>query len=284
MILTCPECSARYVVDPQALLPNGRTVRCAKCKYSWKEDAPDQTDDLAQVIRPPQEDSRSDGGDDARKHKGDDQSDPEDAGAPEVTSDPESEEDDFAIRRAQRKKRPRPLPKGSNLPALQNHNHGGILWGWYGLGAFVVIILSSFLFFQSTISEAWPPSQKLYHILGMTGAGLEHNDPHKPNGGPEIPLREQFKIGEVKLSKTQSGAVVTLTIDGNITNISHMALPLPLLKVFLKDDKGQVIREWSFKLTAATLAKDKTLPFSTSLPNPPEEATSISVTFAKRQA
>ncbi|VAV90316.1 hypothetical protein MNBD_ALPHA02-781, partial [hydrothermal vent metagenome] len=40
MILTCPECSARYVVDPAALLPDGRRVRCAKCKHSWKEPAP----------------------------------------------------------------------------------------------------------------------------------------------------------------------------------------------------------------------------------------------------
>lgn len=40
MILTCPECKSRYVVNPSALLPRGRTVRCAKCSHSWHEKKP----------------------------------------------------------------------------------------------------------------------------------------------------------------------------------------------------------------------------------------------------
>ena len=40
MILTCPECKSRYAVNPTVLLPNGRTVRCAKCKNTWFEKKP----------------------------------------------------------------------------------------------------------------------------------------------------------------------------------------------------------------------------------------------------
>jgi predicted Zn finger-like uncharacterized protein len=43
MILTCPECSTKYVVKDGAIPPQGRQVRCASCKHSWHQD-PDPGD------------------------------------------------------------------------------------------------------------------------------------------------------------------------------------------------------------------------------------------------
>jgi len=52
MIVTCPNCEARYAVDPLAIGPAGRTVQCARCNNRWyqKVESPRTAPDV--VIRP----------------------------------------------------------------------------------------------------------------------------------------------------------------------------------------------------------------------------------------
>ena len=37
MQVTCPNCGARYAVDPMAIGPTGRTVQCMRCSHRWRE-------------------------------------------------------------------------------------------------------------------------------------------------------------------------------------------------------------------------------------------------------
>jgi predicted Zn finger-like uncharacterized protein len=41
MIIACPACGTRYAVPDTAIGSEGRTVRCAKCKHSWYQEAPE---------------------------------------------------------------------------------------------------------------------------------------------------------------------------------------------------------------------------------------------------
>lgn len=44
MIITCPACATRYDVPESAVSGEGRTVRCANCRHSWFQPAPDPAD------------------------------------------------------------------------------------------------------------------------------------------------------------------------------------------------------------------------------------------------
>lgn len=43
MILTCDNCTKRYLVDPRALGASGRRVRCAHCQHTWFQAAPEES-------------------------------------------------------------------------------------------------------------------------------------------------------------------------------------------------------------------------------------------------
>ena len=49
MQVTCPNCGARYAVDPIAIGPAGRTVQCVRCSHRWRE----QLIAPAAVVPPP---------------------------------------------------------------------------------------------------------------------------------------------------------------------------------------------------------------------------------------
>ena len=52
MILSCPSCATRYLIDPAALGETGRMVRCARCSHTWTERPPEDMPKQVDVLPP----------------------------------------------------------------------------------------------------------------------------------------------------------------------------------------------------------------------------------------
>lgn len=266
MILTCPECKSRYVVNPKALLPRGRTVRCAKCSHSWFENKPQ--DDIE--IVPPAEEEATATSENTKAEK----EEPEDHSQDQTTvPEPSKDVSEFPI--SQPEKRQRPIPKGSNLPALQNQKYGSSKMGWISLMIFVTTIISSFLIFQEAIVSHWPASNKLYTAIGLNEVSSEV--PRQEEA--KKPINELLLVAGLEPRLEQVNNVLHLYISGYVENISSDVETIPPLIATLKDAVGQDLRSWEFTATANVINANERVTFETSLPNPPSQARDISVSI-----
>jgi len=156
MIITCPNCETRFNVDPGRLLPNGRTVRCAKCGHVWSERPPDDMPrrvDAAVAPTAGHPSTGADAGDDARERP------PPQAEAPAAD--------------ARRRLR----------PAL----------AWAALALVAVGLLAAGVVARERLQAWWPPSQALFELAGLAGdragAGLEiRNLVYRRENGGRTPV------------------------------------------------------------------------------------------------
>jgi len=50
MLIVCPNCATSYMIDQAAVGPDGRTVRCARCKTTWHAGGPEPVSDVTAFV------------------------------------------------------------------------------------------------------------------------------------------------------------------------------------------------------------------------------------------
>lgn len=136
MILTCSSCTTRFLVDPAAIGPTGRQVRCARCQYSWFQNPADD------LVLP---------------------------AAPEITTNMDPGLEAAAPKQMDMPAgRPAPLRSGANLPVLPRRSSRvmeSMAWGLLALSA--ASLLGAGYMFRGQIIHAWPQAANLYVALGV---------------------------------------------------------------------------------------------------------------------
>lgn len=223
MIVTCGNCSKRYVLDARAL-GAGRRVRCANCQHTWFQAAPEEA--LAAVEAPPVE--------------------------PVSTDAPAAPAGD-SIRRIQ-------------LPAVPRRSGGR--WLRRALIAALVILivvgLSGLVAEREQVMNAVPQTARLYSLVGL--------GPTAPGFGLEL--------RQVTPSRGTANGAPTLTIDGEVANISSVSRPVPKLRIALRDASNKELQNWTLDVTDQPLAPGATIPFHSTIQQPPDAATGVIVSFA----
>jgi predicted Zn finger-like uncharacterized protein len=237
MIATCPACATRYVVDPAALGLAGRTVRCARCAETWFQAAP--PDARPEPMAPP---------------------------APVVT--PALSSGAPSAIRAE------PMPsfigQGSGdmpkLPALRTPPRlvRPVHVGWAALAGFVAIFLGGLFLFHTEIGAAWPATQRLYNLVGLTAPGID----------------DWLKVRDAHSAYGTVDGKPAVTISGEIVNISPAPRPVPKLRISLLNAQNEIVASWLFRPGDAPLQPGGTLPFSTSNAAPAGNVTTVNVNWA----
>ncbi len=154
MIVDCPSCGARFLIEPTQIAPGGRKVRCGSCGKSWQQ---------SPVVA------------------GSEAAAPGAAVAAETTAVgsalPRLDEFDEARRRAAARRR----PLETELKPAKS------ILGWAILAVFVVVVLGGFLIGREQITAWLPQTTKLYAALGLIR-------PEQPKVGEGLELRDVTSV------------------------------------------------------------------------------------------
>lgn len=255
MILTCQECETRYLVDPSALAADGKMVRCMKCGHSW--------------IEMPHEDM-------PRKINVDSESIND--GVSTISTPPDSQTGKFESSAKNKRIQQEENIKTDFLES-KGLNDSHSIKGAYSLSdidskdssklmidilAFVIVIgiLGSGYLFRNTLMEMWPPSAKLYEVIGLS-------------------QKKEYSllIDNIQPTAEKDGDKTILVVTGDITNTSEFTQNIPTLHGTILNSELQILFNWEFLPPASMIDPGQTLIFRARLPDPPDGSSDVEVKF-----
>lgn len=292
MILTCPNCTARYLLASSALGVDGRDVRCAKCDHEWFAEAEieetsvfdeqpsmegniDETDgfdnideldaeededgnDLEAIARRLAEQQEAEL---TKQEEAERASEPEPE--PEPIQDPIDEED---IPNAVK-----PIPEGF-VPAIPEdvlRPEVSLQARMAGFGAaaglFCIFVLAGFLFKNSIVS-AWQPSAIIYEMAGM---------PAKFKG--EGLIVESLSATTIKNSEGKE----TLVLKGRVINLTGDVIDVPKMVAILRSTNGEDGESWIIDPPVDQVAAGASFAFTSDYPDVPGGVGSVNLTFVQ---
>jgi len=275
MKVTCPNCKTSYAVDVLTFPPEGRSVRCAKCKMVWHAIAynpepdvlpPDSGEIAAQPPARSEPGVSDEGGAEAGSHQAveslgaqivDDGSlDAFGEGGP---SGPEAE----SIEQAAETRARMAARQAGKRPKIRYKNSGQRGLEAFALGCVLAIFIAA-LHYRDDVVRSLPGMAGLYEMVGLPVnlRGLEFEN---------VTQRRDFENG-----------VPVLIIEGDIVNIRDRATPVPALRFSLRGETGDELYAWTLEPRQRAVDPSMAMSFKTRLASPPRGAEDVQVRFTER--
>ena len=277
MIIACPACATRYDVPESAVGPNGRTVRCAKCRHSWFEDGSGDFDEPNGPVLAEEDEGASTSAQDQDLGEGTDVdngtpfqdgafveegpvaedtvlaeyavldgSDAEldgtqtwDPAAPAATIEDEGIEEEGV-----------PAPAAEAPPAPRKSR-----WRFWAWAAVIVAVLGG-----ATAAAAsywglpdWMPVQR--PAFAASQPGLKLDFPADRQERRQLPNGTEF-----------FGA------RGTITNVDSQAQPVPPILIVLRDERDRIVFSWEVAPPKRSLAPGESITVNEAMTDVPRSA------------
>ncbi len=294
MLIVCPNCATSYDVDVATLRPNGRKVRCVRCKTVWQAEL-SQADRLmaaAEALAPVRRnvamaeanaEEMDEVGEPAPDHlqtqadawfDGPEEdpsvgTDPLAMESPSIAptdldDDPEAdaEDDDGAAER--------PVDDVETLAAQRYPDGGRFAWLRWPLSGMQSVILALILLnaivigWRNDFVRLMPQTASFYARLGMP-----------------VNLRG-LSFDNLSTSTEQHEGVPILVVEGDIVNETHKIVDVPRLRFAVRNAGRQEIYSWTAVLPRTLLSPGDAVPFRTRLASPPPDAHDVLVRFLNR--
>jgi predicted Zn finger-like uncharacterized protein len=261
MIITCPRCATRYLLETGVVRPPGRQVRCARCQHAWFQDAAPEMAPQPIPIPVPVEDPLG----------------------PAMPSGPVTDRSRMlpapssSGTLAEPLPRfdipppppPRPMPTGMPPPpqaaataTRRQHARSRSMLLMMAGGATFVGALLLFFTLPNEIARIWPGAASIYGALGM-----------------------DVNVVGFKIIATQknelNNSVPVIAISGQIINETDRELDVPKVRLAVRDQAGKEIYHWTVLADQSRLGPRQQGTFSARLESPPSDAVDLEVRFAK---
>jgi predicted Zn finger-like uncharacterized protein len=276
MIFNCPECDKKYLLSASKLGPEGKNVRCVSCGTEWFQE-PDTG--LADLERREEETFAQLAGlnDTWEDESAPDEEAVEDAFPLQSQESGQSyideEEESLSIpqgvkpvpeerQAAPKKSKPAKPPKAPRPEETMAQKMMGYAAAVF---LFFLVVLTG-LVMKPAIVSAWPPAVAIYELAGV----------------PVTLKGEGLAIEAVEAATARgSGTDLTLSLTGNIVNLSEQEMAVPDMKAVLINGEGQIVGDWQIKPPVRTLAAGENFSFQSEFEGASRSVESVNLTFEK---
>lgn len=243
MIIVCKNCKASFLVPDTTFKKGARTLRCAKCQHTWREEPPHKNKPFS----------------------------PAPSAQPFIETlptqplqPPEKTEETSAT----------PFSSPARLHKIKHLSNS--FWSWKEANkllstalflstGFLLLVLITLLAAHGPIIRTWPDMQGFYVTIGWA----------------EAPLQDKLILQNIVPERRYMDGGMHLVVQGEIASQAEKTQVIPDINIEALGPDQQIIQSWRIKPPQATLDPKTRVPFTSSILSPEGTVVEVNLSFVE---